>query len=214
MQGLADPQAYSNYDSYIVNLYDFGGQDQQINSDGTTTTYRFDGWYYDAEYTKVCNITNMPDQNITLYAKWIWISSVSERNITIYDNGTAVYNKNLISGTALDINAIAQEDSDVVYNANTKWYLDAEFTQETTFPTVMPNDSDIKLYICNKYHLDITYYVKEVVNGLEAHVEKHYTTDLYQGETIDYPTQNNYEITYYTNSTKSVPTKMVANAVS
>ncbi len=182
-----------------------------INEDGLTITYLFDNWYTDAAHTNVYNGSDiMPDADITLYGKWDEVSRAMERNISIYDNGVKVYNDNLMSGTALDINTIASQNSKVVYNEHTKWYLDADYTNETTFPTVMSSESDIVLHIRNKYKVDITYYVKEAVNGLDAHVEKHYVDYLYQGETITFPTQTNYEITYYTNATKAVPTHITA----
>ena len=182
-----------------------------INEDGLTITYLFDNWYTDAAYTNVYNGSDiMPDADVTLYGKWNEVSRAMERNISIYDNGVKVYNDNLMSGSALDINTIASQNSKVVYNENTKWYLDADYTNETAFPTVMTSESDIVLHICNKYKVDITYYVKEAVSGLDAHVEKHYVDYLYQGETITFPTQTNYEITYYTNATKAVPTHITA----
>ena len=33
--------------------------------------YRFDGWYFDKEYTRVFNLQNMPSNKVEVYAKWV-----------------------------------------------------------------------------------------------------------------------------------------------
>ena len=165
----------------------FDTNDVAINKDGITTTYTFAGWFKD-ENLEIPFDFLMPNGDITVYAKWDIVSQVYERQFNIYDNGELVYNGLIEEGTEITLPDTLKIDE------NTKWYLDDSYTQETTLPSVMPNE-DVNLYIRNKYEITYVYYAYE--NG--KHTQKTSTASLYQGEALNLPTQNPYEFDVYEN---------------
>ena len=54
----------------------------------TKAGYTFDGWYSDIELTTAYTFTTMPEENITLYAKWIEISEESEFTFSLKEDNT------------------------------------------------------------------------------------------------------------------------------
>ena len=89
-------------------------------SNPTRTGYTFDGFYKDASLTNSYTITNMPAEDLTLYAKW----SINSYTLTFVTNGGSV------------INSITQDYNTVVTVSNPTrtgytfdgFYTDALFT--------------------------------------------------------------------------------------
>ncbi len=207
--GMNNLPSYSNYNDTALTLLDPGVQ--KMNNDGWTISYELVGWYYDQACTQPCNINIMPDQNMTLYAKWQEVSRVRETKITVYDNTTA-YSVAQNTGTTVVASSLTNLDGvNLKYVAGeTEFYTSADFdpSSKVDFPTTMPEATETVLYVRNKYTVTINYYNN--VDG--THTLKTISASLYQGESYAHllPTQSNYEITYYQDAAKTIPTVMTA----
>lgn len=146
-----------------------------------TTTYQFNGWYLDKEFTQSFDGV-MPAHDLTVYAKW---NEIEGSTLTIIDNGNEILRKSFAKGNAITL------PSSIKVDENTQWFFDQEFTQPASLPDIMGED-DVTLYIRNKYTLTYTYY--EEVNGV--HTKKTESSSLYQGQTFNLPTLTNYELDY------------------
>lgn len=154
------------------------------NTDGTTITYHFLGWYVDPEYRE--EFTGMmPSHDLTIYAQWEVLSIVKERSLTILDQNEIVYQGLWKVGDVISL------PDRIKIDEFTKWYLDAEYTQVTTYQDIMP-DQDLVLHIRNRYRVTYTYYE----NVDQQHTQYTKTLDLYQGETFQLPEQVEYSIDY------------------
>ena len=72
----------TNGGSYVYSIKKAPGEEVEKPTDPIRENYRFAGWYEDKELTKLYSFTVMPEENITLYAKWV----SNNENIIEYDN--------------------------------------------------------------------------------------------------------------------------------
>ncbi|MDD3106314.1 MAG: leucine-rich repeat protein, partial [Bacilli bacterium] len=142
---------FTVYTKWISNQYSISFNTNGGNSISTITqdfgtivtvsnpskdSYIFDGWYLDSELTEPYTITTMPNENITVFAKWSHILY----SISFNTNGGS------------DVTTITQEFGTVVvapeeptkfgYYSFNGWYLDSELSTLYTF-TTMPNENII-----------------------------------------------------------------------
>ncbi|MBR4745699.1 MAG: InlB B-repeat-containing protein, partial [Clostridia bacterium] len=85
------------------------------NVDGTSERkeYTFAGWYYDSACTNAANISIMPSENVTLYAKWVLSRTVSIYTVTFVSNGATTYNSTKVeAGTTLDVSSYTPHKHD------------------------------------------------------------------------------------------------------
>lgn len=148
-------------------------ENQVVSTDTKTTTYAFGGWYVDSNYVnKWTGGKIVPNNNITLYANWKVISVVETRLFNIYDNGV------LVSSEGYEVGAVISLPSNLKVDENTKWFLDASYSQETNLPSTMPNEG-LNLHIRNKFSVTI---VDNTLNNETV------VLTGYQGEAITLPT--------------------------
>ncbi len=171
---------------YVYNTQSYADKLPTFNeyveyAEGVTRTYRFDGWFANSEFTQEIS-AEMPDEDITVYAKWTCIKVVYENRLTIYDNTSVVFNE------LIEVGAEVILPTTINYGDTTKWYYDSAYTNEATIPSVMPQN-DITLYIRNKYTLTINYVV---VSGSSTTNKNTITGSYYQGESVSLPSQTNY----------------------
>ena len=100
--------------------------------------YTFKGWYLDEQLTQLFDFTNLPDHDITLYAKW---EEIVKYTISFDSNGgTHVNDIVLKAGEKIS-------EPNAPYKENYRfagWYSDKELTKLYSF-SIMPSD-DIILY--------------------------------------------------------------------
>ena len=163
--------------------------------DNTTTTYSFDGWYSDENFVNSFYSNIMPDENLTLYAKWNIVKVEETRNLTIYDNGQIIYSQRIKVGSNIDLTGVNKICD------TTKFYLDENYQTEYLGDFIMP-DQDLNLHIRNLYTIKIS-----SAYGNAGTVEY----NLYQGENISFPTQNSYVVD---DGTQTVQTTYTFNGYS
>ena len=150
---------------------------KEITESNFTSYYEFGGWFTteDFEEGSQFNLTAMPSQNTTLYAKWNLIRTEYTRSVNVYDGDELLATLRVKVGDTIDFSSIEK------VNETTKFYLDKSFTAEMTDFTMPNNDLDI--YIRNMYTLTFTsdYGNTETV-----------IVHLYQGEQIEVPVQSSY----------------------
>lgn len=155
---------------------------------GQTAKYTFDGWYYgeivDGQivYGAKFEMSIMPNEDITLYAKYTEISRTYQRKLAIYDGEKELFLDYYVDGAEINILSLVSHKED------TLWYKDASFTQAyDTLPEIMPSN-DLTIYVRNKYTLTFksTFGDKETKTVVD-----------YQGSTFSTPTQISYEQTIY-----------------
>jgi uncharacterized repeat protein (TIGR02543 family)/LPXTG-motif cell wall-anchored protein len=61
----------SNGGDLVNPIIEESGQDIQKPNNPYKEGYKFAGWYTDENFTELYSLTTMPDENITLYAKWV-----------------------------------------------------------------------------------------------------------------------------------------------
>lgn len=157
----------------------------------TKKYYKFGGWYTDEEFTNKYVFDKMPEENITLYAKW--------------DKYKTTINFNSNGGSSIDSTTNYAGDKVTAPNNPTKdgykfegWYKEKELKNKYTFD-VMP-ESDITLYakwlevdnykyIINKYNVDENNkYIDSIdINTSVDDFKKNF--DLEKGFTIDVDTK-------------------------
>jgi uncharacterized repeat protein (TIGR02543 family) len=119
----------SNGGSSIEPISLLSGQNVTTPNNPVKDDYTFGGWYSDSSLTTPYTFTTMPDQNITLYAKW-------QNTITFNSNGGSY-----VDSITKDI------DSEVVVPTNPNrtgytfsgWYSDVELTTPFIFDTMPLN---------------------------------------------------------------------------
>lgn len=97
----------------------------------------FDGWYMDASFQTPINLTIYPDNDISVYVKWLRLTQVS------FDSN---------NGTSTSTNVLGLAGETIHYPINPTWsgyifdgwYIDQTYTLPFTL-TVFPND-DITVY--------------------------------------------------------------------
>ena len=155
-----------------------------VSTPTTTTTYKFVGWYTDQNYTYLFDSNVMPNEDVTLYAKWEIIDFIETKLINIYDNNVLVASVGKIVGEKFDLY------NDYNVKDSTLWYLDSEYKAPFVLPEIMP-DYELNIHIRNKYVLSIYSQYGDTATK---------TFSLYQGEKIVLPTQSNY---YYDDGTQT-----------
>ena len=105
----------------------------------TKEGYTFDGWYTDQGLTTAYTFTNMPAQNITLYAKWVVVITTS--TITFESNGGSAVNS-ITANIGSAVNAPSAPTKEGYTFGG--WYSDIGLTTAYAF-TTMPAQN-ITLY--------------------------------------------------------------------
>ena len=145
-----------------------------------TTTYSFDGWYSDENFTQKFTSTVMPSLDTTLYAKWEIVDVQETRSVKIYDNGVLIYDDRVNIGEKIPL-----EDLGEKYNSDTLFYLDEDYQNQYTGDFTVSDD--MTLHIRNKYTLVI-----------ESQFGDAYRQEisLYQGETFEQYIKEQYSYVY------------------
>jgi uncharacterized repeat protein (TIGR02543 family) len=126
----------SNGGSAVAPISFSPGATITIPQNPTKAGYNFKGWYVDQSLTNLFSLTNIPTNNITLYAKWAEIITITFNS----NGGSAVASYNHEAGTV--INAPTQPVKSL--HSFGGWYSDQALTTLYTF-TTMPTQ-DITLY--------------------------------------------------------------------
>ena len=134
--------------------------------DGLNYVYNFGGWYTESELENEFTSSVMPQNDVTLYAKWILAES--PKTLTVYHNGTEIYQTQISEGMSFSLNNIASLPSDTLY------YLDPDFKEQYT---AFVMEEDLVLYARVKYTLTVT-----------NHLGATQTYTDYQGAKIGYVT--------------------------
>ena len=187
-------------------------------AEGVSVTYNFEGWYKTRtqnedgsyKYADKFEQTVMPNESLTVYAKWTEIDRVYQRKLTIYDAGVAKYTNYFTEGSTIDVSSY------ISYKDTTKWYIDAtanndadNFDSEVSvasLPTVMP-ENDLIIRIKNKYKLT---FKSDFGNKTTKYVEAYQEEDI----TSLLPTQSDYEVVVYTDGSKANSTIELHNNMS
>lgn len=96
----------------------------------TRPGYTFGGWYYDTSFNKDCSITNMPADNIEIYAKWLVNAYTLTFNLN-FENSENVEKDFDAGETVIVPSTIVREGYSLV-----GWYYDSNCTNP--FDYVMP----------------------------------------------------------------------------
>ena len=137
------------------------GKGQKITVPTTTKEYfTFDGWYADAQFTTQFDQFNkMPDNDVTVYAKWI--SGESGKIIFNTNGGSAVEDLTGAVGQTVSRPADPTKEGYVFGG----WYMDAECTSLYVFGTMQRGT--LTLYA--KWSKDGNYnYVTYILNGVST----------------------------------------------
>ncbi len=148
---------------------------KQETQETMTKTYTFLGWYSDENYTTLYKSDVMPNEDVTLYAKWSEPIIEYTRRVAVYDNNQVVGTMYIMAGKTIEF-----KDIDEI-RSNTRYYADANYLTEITDLT-MP-DHDVDIHIRNYYNVEIKSEYGEVVAILGTYL---------QGEVFSIPTQNSF----------------------
>lgn len=178
----------TNSDYSVDNIKKLVGQSITIPSlgekvviDGTTTFYYdFEGWFTSSSFEIESKFEEavMPQQNTILYAKWTLNHfELSTHDLSVYDNNVLVYNARVKEGDAFDFSSLNT-------NSNTRFYLDASYSNLYSGEFVM-GENDVELHIRNKYNINFVSAYGDVLTETFAY---------YQGESISYPARQTYVV--------------------
>lgn len=148
---------------------------KQEVEESLTKTYTFLGWYLDENCTKLFNSSTMPNEDVTLYAKWSDPTIEYTRRLTVYDNNQVVGTIYIKAGEIIEFKDIDEIKS------TTRYYADANYLTEITDLT-MP-DHDLDIHIRNYYNVEIRSEYGTVVAIIGTYL---------QGEGFSIPTQNSF----------------------
>jgi len=143
----------------------------------TKIVYSFAGWFLDESCSTKFTSAYMPNENKTLYAKWVEVERFTAYNMIVYDNGKVVFDKFIQEGTSISFSGFKLD-------SNTKFYSDYALTNEISKPTIMPSNN-LVVHIKNMYTLTIISSYGTVVNS---------TSNLYQGSSFSLPAQKTYVV--------------------
>ena len=154
-----------------ITLFDLVSKEETIGN--TTSYYTFEGWFTSADFSEAFTQTTMPDQDVTLYAKWNLYKTETTSTFKLYHNDDLLVEKQVIQGSEIVFNhELVKEDS--------KFYHDKDYQTEYTGEFVMGGEN-IALYVRNKYNFT---YVSAYGNVFNQ------TFSLYEGEAMpDLPSQ-------------------------
>ena len=110
---------------------------QIITTVPTTTRdgYKFDGWYLDANYTQEFDFATEIQSDLTLYAKWREVYTVSFETC----GGTTLNNVTVDKNEIISAPTITRNGYEFI-----GWYTNAAYTQKYNFAT--PVTGNLKLY--------------------------------------------------------------------
>lgn len=175
----------------------------------TKKYYKFAGWYIDKELTNKFIFDKMPEENVTIYAKW------DKYKTTITFNSNKGSSVNSITNYAGDKVNIPTNPIKEGYKFD-GWYKEKELKNKYVFD-VMP-EKDITLYakwlesykyIINKYDTDDKYIKSISVNTkLEDYKKSIELNDGYTVE-VDYKTVNNNKVLFTGGKTKIYKDKKI-----
>ena len=154
--------------------------------------YSFQGWYSDSNLTEEFNLTNMPDRNITLYAKW----EINTYTVTFNTNGGSS-----ISSVEVTHNNTVSRPSDPTKTGYIleDWYSDSSLTTRYDFDSHVTRD--LTLYAkWNHESYEITY----DLNGGVANNPGSYNIET-STFTLNNPTKEGYTFTGWTGSNGNTP---------
>lgn len=147
----------------VIESVEFKEGDSVTPPTATKQYFTFDGWYADAELTaEFTEFNNMPDHDVTVYAKWI--AGESGRIIFKTNGGSAV--EDVIGVVGQSIPTIEAPTKDGYIFAG--WYKDVELTQ----PAVLGTFTAGTLTLYAKWNKDTANYafVTYVLNGVDNEV--------------------------------------------
>ena len=134
----------SNGGTSVTRTIELPGETFVPPANPTRIGYAFVGWYTNSELTNPYTFTVLPDQNLTLYAKWDALSY----SITFVTNqGTVINAINLTTDQQIDLPA---DPTRVGYTFE-GWFTNAELTTSFNESTMPPNN--------------VTLYAKWVINS-------------------------------------------------
>jgi len=147
---------------------------KEVETETAITIYSFAGWYIDETLTQEFTDFVMPNESLTLYAKWEVADTTEAKLLEVYDNGQVIYSRYIISGRAIDLSKVGK------VNANTKFYLASNYTTLYEGDFTMPEEN-LALHIRNQYTLTIKSEYGNVVDS---------TATYWQGVSISVPSQS------------------------
>lgn len=122
-------------------------QNIEIVIDENTSILKvFKGWFKDKNLTELCELESMPNEDMTLFAKWEVIETKTY-NVKIFSAGKEVYNGKVQAGVEFKF------PLNNYFNSETIYYYDAEFNTEVTSFVI---ESDVVWYARNKYNYTLT----------------------------------------------------------
>lgn len=155
----------------------------KVTNGNATTTYKFIGWFTESTFENLFNSSIMTHSNTVLFARWDIESVETTVLLKIIDNGTTVFEDNLVAGRVLELPSTIKVDED------TKFYTEQNFVNEFNLGNIVP-EKDTVLYIKNAYNLKVVSDYGNITN---------LSVTVYQNEDITgyIPKQSYYEIDNY-----------------
>ncbi len=168
-----------------------------VPSAPTKASYRFDGWYSDAELSEEFNFSETRiTSSTTLYAKWTQVFTVT---FNVQDHGTAPADlTNVASGNTI---AAPTEPNATGYTFG-GWYKESGCTTAWNFSTdtVTANTTLYAKWTANEYTINFKYQTAQLVNGklTWADEKSGYTVKYTYGGTVKKPNIQYYTLEYWT----------------
>jgi len=142
--------AYPNYEATPAANYSLYYDANFSIPSPQRTGYSFVNWYYDEACTQSVNLSLMPAENITIYAKWS-INQYSLRTINAWADQTT--DSQVVYNSPLTLHDLTGTRTGYTF---TGWYTEQTFTNEVVTGTPMPA-SNLVLYagwVANEYPLE------------------------------------------------------------
>ncbi len=141
-------------------------QDEVVFRDPTRENYTFGGWYTNSDFkTQITQINVGSSGEISLYAKWYWIATVTFDS----NGGSAVTSKKQAYGTTLTAPAAPTRD----YYTFVGWFADLSDKNAYSFGT-MPDEDFTLIAKWTPITYTITYHLNNGTNGINPAT---YTTE-------------------------------------
>ncbi len=191
--GGASVSNINQYEGYAINLPTY---DDRIEiTDTEKTTYRFVGWYTTENFDESTKfeLTSMPSESVTLYAKWEVVSNYQKQIINFIDGDQVIrtisgFYGDEITLSSLENKEISTETSYELYEFD-GWFKSSAYEIETLFESnLMPNES-FDLYA--KWNLIVSNQTLTLFDGgstistIKANVGETISLPIYQTQVID-----------------------------